>query len=78
MSSRDRGPALQNERMRLRRLRQQERLRRRLRAQLRRGQYAHAERTLDNLDVTDDDVPILRAHADRVTRIAERLRELSS
>lgn len=64
--------------MRLRRLRQQQRLRRRLRAQLRRGQYAHAERTLADLEVTDDDVPLLREHADRVTRIAERLRELSS
>ena len=73
MSSR----AMHDERMRLRRLRQQERLRRRLRAQLRRGQYAHAERTLASLEVTDDDLPLLRAHADRVTRIAERMRQLA-
>jgi hypothetical protein len=59
-------------------LRQQERLRRQLRAQLRRGQYAHAERTLMSLEINDDDVPLLRAHADRVARIAERMRRLAN
>jgi hypothetical protein len=88
MSSRDRGPvrtaenarpsgALYDARMRVRYLRKQERLRRQLRGQLQRGQYAHAERTLMSLDVTDDVVPILRAHADRLARVAERFRDLA-
>jgi hypothetical protein len=71
------SPAMHDARMRLRQSRRQERLRRQLRAQLRRGQYAHAERTLMNLEITDDVVPLLRAHADRVSRIAERMRQMA-
>ena len=77
MTSRDRGPTVQDARMRLRQLQRQERMRRRLRAQLRRGQYAHAERTLAELEITDDVVPLLREHTARVARIAERFRQLS-
>jgi hypothetical protein len=62
--------AMHDARMNLRRLRQQERLRRRLRA--------HAERTLTSLEINDDDVPLLREHADRVARIAERMRRLAN
>jgi hypothetical protein len=77
MTTRDRGPTVQDARMHLRHLRRQERMRRRLCAQLRRGQYAHAERTLAEVEITDDVLPLLREHATRAARIAERFRQLS-